>query len=42
MNGGPLSLTNNNKGVFVNGWKVTTADINTSNRVIHSIEKVKP
>ena len=38
--GGTVYVTNNSKGVFVNGWKVTTADIAASNGVIHSIEHV--
>lgn len=36
--GGTLYVTKNSNGVFVNGWKVTTADIAASNGVIHSIE----
>ncbi|MCO4292616.1 fasciclin domain-containing protein [Solitalea sp. MAHUQ-68] len=40
VNGETLYLTKNNKGVFVNGWKVTTADISASNGIIHSIEHV--
>ena len=38
--GGKIYVTKNSKGVFVNGWKVTTADIAASNGVIHSIEHV--
>lgn len=37
--GGTLYVTKNSNGVFVNGWKVTTADISASNGVIHSIER---
>lgn len=37
--GGTLYVTKNSKGVFVNGWKVSTADIAASNGVIHSIER---
>lgn len=37
---GTLYVTKNSKGVFVNGWKVTTADIGASNGVIHTIEHV--
>ncbi|RPD42973.1 fasciclin domain-containing protein [Chitinophaga barathri] len=36
--GGTVYVTKNAKGVFVNGWKVTAADIGASNGVIHSIE----
>ncbi len=38
--GGTVYVTKNNNGVFVNGWKVTTPDINASNGVIHAIERV--
>lgn len=38
--GGTVYVTKNSNGVFVNGWKVTTPDINASNGVIHSIERV--
>lgn len=38
--GGTLYVTKNGNGVFVNGWKVTSADIAASNGVIHSIEHV--
>lgn len=38
--GGAVYVTKNSNGVFVNGWKVTTADIAASNGVIHSIERV--
>lgn len=38
--GGTVYVTKNSNGVFVNGWKVTTADIAASNGVIHSIEHV--
>ena len=37
---GTIYVTKNSKGVFVNGWKVTQADIAASNGVIHSIEHV--
>ncbi len=37
--GDPVYVTKNSNGVFVNGWKVTTADIAASNGVIHSIER---
>lgn len=36
--GGTVYVTKNSNGVFVNGWKVTAADIAASNGVIHSIE----
>lgn len=39
-NGANIFVTKNAKGVFVNGWKVTKADIMTDNGVIHSIEHV--
>lgn len=39
-NGKDIYVTKNNNGVFVNGWKVTQADINASNGVIHAIERV--
>lgn len=38
--GDKIYLTKNSKGVFVNGWKVTTADMMASNGVIHSLERV--
>ena len=38
--GGTIYVTKNSRGVFVNGWKVTTADVAASNGVIHSIENV--
>lgn len=37
--GGTLYVTKNSNGVFVNGWKVTSADIAASNGVIHTIER---
>ena len=40
VGGGKIYVTKNNKGVFVNGWRVSTADIAASNGVIHSIEHV--
>lgn len=40
VGGANIYVTRNNKGVFVNGWKVTEADIAASNGVIHSIEHV--
>jgi len=39
VNGNPLSFTVND-GVMVNGANVTLADVNTSNGVIHVIDKV--
>ena len=39
VNGQPLSFTVNG-GVMVNGANVTLADVNTSNGVIHVIDKV--
>ncbi len=38
--GDSIFVTNNSSGVFVNGIKVTQADILASNGVIHTIEKV--
>jgi uncharacterized surface protein with fasciclin (FAS1) repeats len=38
--GGTVYVTKSSNGVFVNGWKVTAADIAASNGVIHSIEHV--
>jgi uncharacterized surface protein with fasciclin (FAS1) repeats len=38
--GETIYVTKNTKGVFVNGCKVTSADIAASNGVIHSIEHV--
>lgn len=38
--GGTVYVTKNNTGVYVNGWKVTTADIPASNGVVHAIEHV--
>ncbi len=38
--GETVYVTKNNNGVFVNGWKVKTADIAADNGVIHSIEHV--
>lgn len=40
VGGDNIYVTKNNNGVFVNGWKVTQADIAASNGVIHSIERV--
>ena len=39
-NGKTLSFTVNEDGVKVNGANVTTADVNTSNGIIHIIDKV--
>ncbi|WKW46706.1 fasciclin domain-containing protein [Myroides sp. JBRI-B21084] len=38
--GDKIYVTKDSRGVFVNGWKVNTADISASNGVIHSIEHV--
>jgi len=40
LNGDSLYLTKNANGVFVNGIKVKTADVQASNGVIHIMEKV--
>ncbi|RRA91991.1 fasciclin domain-containing protein [Paenimyroides viscosum] len=40
VGGDKIYVTKDSRGVFVNGWKVTTADIAASNGVIHSIERV--
>jgi len=39
-NGDKLYLTKDSRGVFVNGWKVTSADMAASNGVIHAVERV--
>ena len=39
-NGQPLAFTVNEAGVMVNGASVTLADVNTSNGIIHVIDKV--
>ncbi len=39
-NGDTLYVTNNSNGVFVNGVKVTDADVQASNGVIHVIGNV--
>ena len=39
-NGDSLYVTNNSSGVFVNGTKVTQADVAASNGIIHVIENV--
>ena len=39
-NGDSVFVTKNNSGVFINGIKVNTADIEADNGVIHSIDKV--
>jgi len=40
LNGDSLYVTKNANGVFINGIKVKTADVEASNGVIHVIEKV--
>src|SRR6476620_276512 len=40
LSGDSLYLTKNSSGVFVNGIKVKTADVEASNGVIHIVEKV--
>ncbi|MEG0851087.1 MAG: fasciclin domain-containing protein [Flavobacterium sp.] len=40
VSGKKIYLTKDSRGVFVNGWKVKSADIAVSNGVIHSIERV--
>ena len=40
VNGNPLSFTVDANGVMVNGATVTQADVNTSNGIIHVIDKV--
>ena len=39
-NGQPLAFTVNEAGIMVNGASVTLADVNTSNGIIHVIDKV--
>jgi len=39
-NGHKLYLTKDSRDVFVNGWKVTSADMAASNGVIHAVERV--
>lgn len=40
FNGGKLFVTRNSAGVFVNGVKVTTADVSAANGVIHIVDRV--
>lgn len=40
VGGKKVYVTKNSMGVFINGWKVTKADIMASNGVIHAIEHV--
>ncbi len=40
VNGKKIYVTKDSRGVFVNGWKIQSADIAASNGVIHSIERV--
>jgi uncharacterized surface protein with fasciclin (FAS1) repeats len=40
LSGDKIYVTKDSRGVFVNGWKVTQADVPASNGVIHSIERV--
>ena len=40
VQGDPIYVTKDARGVFVNGWKVNQADIMASNGIIHSIERV--
>ncbi|SFN30386.1 Uncaracterized surface protein containing fasciclin (FAS1) repeats [Paenimyroides ummariense] len=40
VNGMKIYVTKDTRGVFVNGWKVKSADIAASNGVIHYLERV--